>query len=320
MAAPAPILLLSRADVASLFTLEDYLSAVERAFRAYAEGQTLTPALLHVDGIGGEFHVKAGGLSVGERTYFGLKANGGFFGNPGKGLPAIQGVIYIADASTGQPLAILDSIHITAQRTAATTAVAARYLARQDSRTALICGAGRQGKVQLAALKSILPLERVFVWSRDRGRAAQYSAEMGATLGVRIVPVSDPNESAGQADVIVTCTPSRTPFLRHDAVRPGTFIAAVGADSPDKQELESALLGTAAVVCDVTAQCAHVGELHHAIEAGVLAASGVRAELGEVIAGMKAGRPSTRPALRYKMSRRRQRSTSAQSPRSEELR
>jgi ornithine cyclodeaminase/alanine dehydrogenase len=137
---------------------------------------------------------------------------------------------------------------------------------------------------------AVLQLDRVFVWSRDRGRAAQYSAEMGATLGVRIVPVSDPNEGAGQADVIVTCTPARTPFLRNESVKPGTFIAAVGADSPDKQELDSALLGTGAVICDVTAQCAHVGELHHAIEAGILTASGVRAELGEVIAGMKLGR------------------------------
>jgi ornithine cyclodeaminase/alanine dehydrogenase-like protein (mu-crystallin family) len=91
-----------------------------------------------VDGQGGEFHVKAGGLTVGDRTYFGLKANGGFFGNPARGLPAIQGIIYLADASDGAPLAILDSIHITVQLTGAATAIAAKYLARPDARRVTI--------------------------------------------------------------------------------------------------------------------------------------------------------------------------------------
>jgi alanine dehydrogenase len=290
MAPSAPVLFLSRDEVTALFDLDDYMEAVEGAFRSYAEGLTLTPALLHVDGLGGEFHVKAGGLTVGGRTYFGLKANGGFFGNPARDLPAIQGVIYLADASTGQPLAILDSIHITAQRTAATTAVAAKYLARPESHTALICGAGRQGRVQLAALMSVLRLDRIFVWSRDGARADRYAVEMGQARGVQITTVTDPSEGALESDIIVTCTPSKTPLIRRDAVKPGTFIAAVGADSPDKRELDVEILRIAGVICDVTAQCAHVGELHHAIEAGVLTEDDVRAELGEVIAGKGEGR------------------------------
>ncbi|MEO8453373.1 MAG: ornithine cyclodeaminase family protein, partial [Gemmatimonadota bacterium] len=112
-------LLLTRADVAELFTLEEYTDAVEAAFKAYAEGQALAPGLLHVDATGGEFHIKAGGLAVGGHTYFGLKANGSFFGNPAHGLPAIRGIVYVADGTTGAPLAVMDSIHLTIQRTGA---------------------------------------------------------------------------------------------------------------------------------------------------------------------------------------------------------
>src|SRR5687768_11773873 len=98
------ILVLTRDEVAASLTLDGFIEGVEDAFRAYAEGRTLAPALLHVGGIGGEFHVKAGGLSHEGRTFFGLKANGGFFGNPATtGMPAIQGVIYLADATNGAP-------------------------------------------------------------------------------------------------------------------------------------------------------------------------------------------------------------------------
>jgi ornithine cyclodeaminase/alanine dehydrogenase-like protein (mu-crystallin family) len=282
------VLLLDRATVAVLLPPAEYVAVVEGAFRAHAEGRSLHPGLLHVGGVGGEFHVKAGGLFVGERAYFGLKVNGGFFSNPARGLPAIQGAIYLADATTGTPLALLDSGYITAQRTGAATAVATRYLSRPDARVVTICGAGRQARVQLEAVCRVRPIAQAFVWSRTRDRALSLAAEMQPALGIPVQAV----DRVPPADIVVTCTPARAPFLFRDAIAPGSFIAAVGADSPDKQELDTGIFRDAAVICDITEQCAAVGDLHHAIAAGVMGVSDVRGTLGDVITGRVRGRLS----------------------------
>lgn len=294
-------LILCRDDVASLFTLDEYIDAVESAFAAYANGRTLQPALMHVDGVGGEFHVKAGGLDVGGCTYFGLKANGGFFGNPERGKPAIQGVIYLADATDGTPLAILDSIHITIQRTGAATAVAARYLARKDSSVVTICGAGRQGRIQLASLTQVFAVKHAYVWDRNATVADRFASEMSAAYEIPVTRIARPVDGTRESDIVVTCTPSHEPFIGPADIEPGTFVAAVGADSPEKQELDSRLLAKGTVVTDITAQCARVGELHHAIDASppLMRVEDVHAELGDVIVGRKSGRQSQKEITIY---------------------
>jgi alanine dehydrogenase len=282
------MLQLDRSSVAGLLAPEEYIPVVEGAFRAHAEGRSLSPSLMHVDGVGGEFHVKAGGLYVGDRAYFGLKVNGGFFGNPARGLPAIQGAIYLADAETGTPLALFDSGHITAQRTGAATAVATKYLARADASVVTICGAGRQARVQLEAVSWVRPIARAFIWSRSPEKARNLAAEMHEVTGFPVRAV----DHIPPSDIVVTCTPAHTPFLTRAALRPGTFVAAIGADSPDKQELDVAIFRDAVVVCDLTEQCAAVGELHHAIAAGVFSVTRVRGQLGDVITGHVRGRSS----------------------------
>lgn len=246
---------------------------------------------MHVDAHTGEFHVKGGGLFL-DRWYFALKANGSFFDNPAtRGLPAIQGGILLFDAETGTPLALLDSGEITVQRTGAATAVAARHLARRDSRTATVCGCGKQGRIQLAALRHELPLERVYAWDASAEAARRFAdqAAAGSDLDVRVAP--DLAGAVRDSDVIVTCTPSRAPFVRREWVRPGAFVAAVGADSPGKQELDADLLAPPVVaVVDLLEQAVKVGELQHAVNAGLLAPEQVHAELGEILAGRKPGR------------------------------
>lgn len=290
MAAPSPVLLLDRATIASLLTLEDCIAAVEGAFLAHAEGRALKPELMHVDADGGEFHIKAGGLKGDERTYFAAKINGGFFGNKASALPNIVGLILLSDASNGCPLALLESGLITRLRTGAATAVAAKYLARPDSEVVTICGAGIQGEIQLRSLSWVLPLKRALVWSRSD--ATDFCQRMSRELSVGVSVEPDLEHAARVSDVIVTCTPSKQWFLARNHVAPGTFIAAVGADSPDKQELQPELAANASVVCDLTAQCARVGELHHAIAAGLMTESDVRGELGGVIAGTAPRRTS----------------------------
>ena len=282
-------LLLSRADVAALMTFEDYLAAAEDAFRLHAQRKIIPTGLLHADAAEGEFHIKTGGLYL-ERAFFGIKANGGFFRNPERnGMPAIQGIIYLADATTGYPLAILDSVEITRQRTAAATVLAARHLARPDSSVITICGAGAQARYHLRAFAKVFPLARVFVFSRSEQKHRDFAAEMSGELGIAVEPAADLGV-AQESHIILTCTTSRAAFLDSTMVSPGTFIGAVGADSPHKQELTPELVARSRVVADLAAQSGAVGELHHAIDAGLMTVEQVHAELGEIVAGQKRGR------------------------------
>jgi ornithine cyclodeaminase/alanine dehydrogenase len=287
---PNETLLLTRPYIAALMTFDEYVTAVETAFRLYAEDQTPAPGVLHLAARDGAFHVKAASLQL-QQSYVAVKVNGNFAHNAERfGLPTIQGVIVLCDGDTGAPLAIMDSIEITIQRTGAAAALAARHLARPDSTVATICGCGVQGRVQLTALKHVLPLERAYAYDRDPGVASTFAAAMTNRLDIPVEPVAILHEAAIQSDVIVTCSTAREPFLRRADVAPGTFVAAVGADNPDKQELESQLLVGTTIVVDLREQCALSGELYHAIRQGLLGYADVYAELGEILAGHKPGR------------------------------
>jgi alanine dehydrogenase len=227
------------------------------------------------------------------RSYFAAKVNANFPQNPQRfGLPTIQGVIVLCDANNGKPLALMDSMEITVQRTGAATAVAAKYLARPNSEVATICGCGSQGEMQLRALLQVLRLRKAYACDCNSAQSRQFAQHMSLELGIEIEATSDLAAAAALSDVCVTCTTSTLPLLMREHIRPGTFIAAVGADNPEKQELHPALMASSKVVTDVTEQCATIGDLHHAIVAGVMKRANVHAELGEVVAGSKLGRTS----------------------------
>ena len=287
------ILVLSRAAVFDLLSLRDCIGVVETAFRLHAEGRTLGPGVLSVPATDGGFHIKAAGL-VAERSYFAAKTNANFPANPHRfGLPTIQGMVVLADAGTGEPLAVIESGSITALRTAAASGVAAKFLARQDAQTATVVGCGVQGEMQLAAIAAVLPLQRVWVLDIEPARAESMAARARAGLGLDIQPAEDLREALRGSDVCVTCTPTRRAFVAASDVAPGTFVAAVGADAHGKQELEPALVAGSTLVVDVLAQCAEIGELQHVLAAGLMTREQVHAELGDVVSGRRPGR--TRP-------------------------
>jgi ornithine cyclodeaminase/alanine dehydrogenase-like protein (mu-crystallin family) len=271
-------LLLGRADVERLLPAGACIEAVEAAFRDHALGKVPAPGILGMHAAKGGFHVKAGFLG----RYFAAKVNANFPGNTE--LPTIQGAVILFDAANGRPLAIMDSISITAIRTAAATAVAAKYLAREDCETMLVCGCGGQAAAQLQALLCVRKPRRILAYDRDAGRASAFSARFGAEVA------EDLAGAARASDIIVTCTTATRYFITREIIRPGAFIAAVGADNDHKQEIDPALLAQAKVVTDLTEQAARIGDLHHAIEAGAMKAADVHAELGEVIAGRKRAR------------------------------
>jgi ornithine cyclodeaminase/alanine dehydrogenase-like protein (mu-crystallin family) len=286
-----PALILTRADVARLMSPSDTLATVEAGFRALAEGRAVSPPPLHIGAEGGAFHGKGASL-IGSRHYVALKFNGNFPGNPQRmGLPTIQGAILLCDGRDGSLLAILDSQEITLRRTAAASALAARLLARPDSNTLAVCGCGAQGRAHVQALAQVFALRDVFLWDLDVDRAAALASELGGAA-YAMHSVRDMRDATAAADIIATCTTACTPFLGPDDVRPGTFVAAVGADSPAKNEIEPALLARATVVADVLAQCESMGDLRHAIAAGAMVCADVHAELADVVAERKPRRRS----------------------------
>src|SRR3954454_19527238 len=249
---PSPqLIVLSRDDLAAVMPFSEYVDAVADAFRMHSLGGAILPPPMHIPTPSGGFHVKAGLLPIGP-GYAAFKVNGNFPGNRQQhGLPTIQGGILLFDASTGSPVALLDSIEITIKRTGAATAVAAHYLARPESRVATIFGCGVQARIQLAALRHALDIRQVFLVDKDAASAEGFAAEV-THQGLDVdVPVK-PRKAALASDVIVTCTPAHEPFLSAADVRSGTFVAAIGADNPEKSEIDPALMAKARVTTDVT--------------------------------------------------------------------
>jgi alanine dehydrogenase len=294
---PKKVLFLSSRDVRALLAIDECTAVVEHAFRLHGEGNTIPPAVVGLHVSCGGFHIKAGVLSL-SRNYFAAKVNANFPDNLAHfGLPTIQGIIILCDADNGMPLALVDSRDITALRTAAATAVAAKYLARPDSRTVTVCGCGTQSRTQLAAIARMFRLRTVLAYDKNPEQLSDFARQCGAELNIPIMATDDLADCIRRGDICITCTTSQEPLVGEDDVRPGVFIAAVGADNPYKHEIHTEVMARSKIVCDVIEQCATMGDLHHALEAGVMRIEHVHAELGEVVAGRKPGRESAEEVI-----------------------
>lgn len=283
-------LLLTRTDVERLLDVRSCIAAVESAFRIRGSGSVSPSAVIGMRVEHGSFHAKAAYLEL-ARPYFALKLNANFPGNSAAHrLPTIQGLLVLFDATRGTPLAVMDSSSITSLRTAATSAVAARLLASQGARTATFIGCGAQAAAHVAAIAAVRDLQRVFLFDIAGERAARLAIELRGHHAFDVTVATTLGEATRASDIIVTMTPATDPLLGVEEVRPGAFVAAVGADSEHKRELELSLLLHSAVVVDDMDQCATIGELHHAIDADALTRDDVRATLAEVVAGSKKGR------------------------------
>lgn len=290
---PSTLLYLSGPQVARLLDLPACIDAVERAFLLHAEGQALPPRVFGLHAPAGGFHAKGAGLRL-DRLYAAVKVNANFPGNPARhGLPTIQGLLVLFDGENGVPLAVMDSAEITAIRTGAATAVAARRLARPESTVATIVGCGVQGRIQLRALAAVLPLRRAYAVDLDRAKAETLARDLAPELHLDITTGVEVAPALAESDVCVTCTTSRAPVVRRSEVRPGTFLAAVGADNEEKRELDPELFGAATVVVDSLEQAAAIGELHWALAEGAVPADRTFVELAEVVAGRRPGRTTT---------------------------
>lgn len=294
MAEDSRVLVLTKEEIESILKLEDSIEAVEEGFKAYNSGRAVIPFPVAqlVPDHNGDVHIKPGYIK-GYPTYT-IKIASGFYDNPRQGLPPSHGMMLLFDSHTGFPLCFeVDRGFITDLRTAAAGAVAARALAKKKVNQVGIIGTGIQARLQAEALSKVRDFPLLKVWGRNPIRVGEFVKAMQGKIAAKVIAAKDAEEAVAGSDVIITATMSTVPLVRAKWVSEGAHITAVGSDSPEKQELEAKVLGKAdKVVVDSLKQCAQLGELHHAIEEGILTESDVHAELGEILLGKKKGRES----------------------------
>ena len=179
---------------------------------------------------------------------------------------------------------LLDNGYLTDVRTAAAGAVAAKYLARKDAHVAAIFGAGMQAGMQLEALKLVRPITEARIWARNFDNAQKAARNFTEKLGIPVTAVADAKEARDGTDIIVTTTPSETPLIKAEWLVPGQHITAMGSDAEHKNEIDPALFQRSIIyVADSLSQTRKLGELHHAISAGIVAADTVFPELGQIV-------------------------------------
>jgi alanine dehydrogenase len=274
-------LTLTASDVARCLSPGECRAAVERAFALLAEGRVPGARAIGFEAPGGTFHAKVALFDAG-RPRFVAKINGNFPGNPARsGLPTIQGLLLLADAVDGRPLAIMDSGAVTALRTAAASAVACDHLARRDASVLAIVGCGLQGAAHVTAIRDVRPVREIRFHDVASSKAAALATRYGDEVTCRVAP--SVAEATLGADLVVTCTSGGDFVLDRADVAPGAFVAAVGVDNPYKREIHPRLMAAARVVVDDLGQCAKSGDLHHAIAAGVMTESDVHGDLAGVV-------------------------------------
>ena len=290
MTSTAPnLVLLSGRDLQTLLNPKSVVEALRQAYRDLAANRADGGKSLAFVLEGGSAHVKAG-LLPGSRAALAAKVNVNLPGNWDKRrLPTIQGAVLLADALTGSPLAVMDSIVLTAIRTAATAMFAAGFGARKDAKIAAIIGCGMQARYQVDALRACFAIRDIRVFDSDETRARTFAAEIGKA-GVAAVAARTISEAVDGADICITCTTSKQAVLTNGLNLAGCFVAAVGADNPEKWEIEPALIARARILVDDLDQCATGADLAHALRAGIVSREYVHADLAELAAGGKSGR------------------------------
>lgn len=285
-------LLLSNIDVGSLVTFEDVVDAVERTWAEAAFGRVVNPPKLTLDlGESGTWpgynaYMNAMPAYVGWLDSVGLKWAGGFWDNILKGRPSISAMILLVDARTGRFEAVIEGSLITALRTSAQTIVGIRYLAKKDLRSIGIYGAGTQARYHILMISKFFPSVKILLYDTQKGLAKDLLTKIKKEVNLDMYQVEQPM-ACSEADVIITLTTSKTPFLRGEWIRKGQTIAALGSYQEVYPEV---IAGSDKIIVDNIQQSLHRGALKILSDKSMITEKDIFATIGEIVAGQKPGR------------------------------
>lgn len=291
------MLILTKEDIQTVFTMKDAIEASKQALKMYSEHGCEVPLRVNIN------IPKQQGQSLFMPAYVdaldttGIKIVSVFPNNIERGLPSVPAQMILLDGTTGQVCAIMEGTYLTQLRTGAVQGAATDILARQDARIAVLFGTGGQAESQLEAMLTVRKLEEVRVYDLQYDRAEVFAKRMQdrfSSFGTKIVPVQDGNEAVIEADLITCVTTSTRPVFDATLVKKGTHINGVGSYTPQMQEIPAAaILNADKVIFDTTAGVlAEAGDVIIPIEQGLVTADQFTGELGEVILGQVKGRES----------------------------
>jgi alanine dehydrogenase len=286
-------LILSEEDLKNLLSLDEVIPAVEEAFRMMGLGEAQMPAkqYLFMDKYNGDVRTMPAYLE--EKDVVTVKVVNSHPENRKQGLPTVMATIILIDPRTGAPKAVMGGTLITALRTGAAGAIAAKYLAKPNPKTVGVVGAGTQARTQLMGLQAVFEtIEEVRVCDLNEKAASRYAKEMNCSQ-MNVCSVKKVEDATKGADIIVTATPSRKPLVSADWVDTGTHINCIGADAPGKQELDPKILVKSKIVVDDWEQSCHGGEINVPYAKGIIKKEDVWGDICEIVAGLKQGRTST---------------------------
>lgn len=286
-------LILTRKEISRLLNMETAIGAAEEAYRIYGQEKLVQPPIISIDipEHNGELDIKSC-YSMTDDIISIKNASGYWSNTKDYNLPNLIASIILLDGKTGYPLCIMDGSMITGYRTGAAGGLSAKILGRKDSKTVGVIGAGNQARMQIRAIKEVLDIKTVKVWSHLNDGMDAYKRDIEQELDIQVEICETAESAVRNVDIIVTATPGRKAIVQDDWIKAGTHIIAVGADNKGKQELDTKIFRRARVFVDSKEQCLEIGETRNPIISGDITPDSIDAEISEVILNIKDGRTS----------------------------
>jgi ornithine cyclodeaminase/alanine dehydrogenase-like protein (mu-crystallin family) len=290
--------IISTAQMKPLVSMGEAIAAMGAVFGELSSGKSIMP--VRTVSTFGDMLVLVKPAYSPATNYAAVKLLTQVASNPARGLPLIQGLVFLIDSTDGSMLAMMDGKYITALRTGAASGLATQLLARRDATVAAIFGAGAQGATQLEAVCAVRPIGKAYIFDVDPAAAAMYAERQSAALGIPVL-VGSSLDALRDVDVICTATGARAPLFRLEHLKANVHINAIGSFRPHMQELPPEWVASAGVYVDHADSClAETGDLLIPIERGLITRAHIRGEIGEVVNGTLAGRTSPRDATLFK--------------------
>ena len=295
--------ILSEDDVRAVLTMADTIALQAEAFTLLAEGRTVEGLRSYA------MSETPPGVAIFNPSFlkegkgYGVKVVSDFYENPERGAPRMSALVALFDGETGLPKTVMEGGHLTDLRTGAGTALAAQHLARPESRTLAMIGAGRVARNQLAALCEVCLIDKVWLSTRTEARGQEFIQRMSAAGGrvpTYIELVESPAAAIAEADIVIAATTAHEPVFDGRALRPGTFVVAAGAFESTTREVDSETIRRAAKWVGDSLECLpDAGDLVIPMAEGILEEAQV-AGIADVVAGNRPGRVSDDEITYYK--------------------